>query len=385
MTIDGLGVGKTVHINWFLTGAGAGAAPPVEPQPGGICRDKGPDVALGDPIGTAGRGNAYGFGLISLTRTDGGVFPDPTWVGNTGFRQSPTEFFDSVYIVPDPAIMASEFGAGLTAPFRNPLDNTVNATINAVKITPHGGGDPHFSTWGGEKFSFHGQCDVILIRNDDFADGVGMHIHGRTKIHHAWSAFESAAVQIGNDILEVQGKGKDDKSEDKANHLINGKANAKLPAFIGGYTVTMGSPAPHIRHYVVHLGDGEMIHIKTFNEFVWIEVKGPRNEDFIGSHGLLGSFENGHMVARDGKTIVTDPNEFGMEWQVRDTDPQLFHSVEGPQYPQQCLMPKHPKVELRLGEKDAAMKACAHVDVRKRHECIADVLSTRNLAMAEAY
>ena len=327
MTIDGLGVGKTVHINWFLTGAGGAVPSSIEPVPQmpPVCRGRvGPDVPvpLGDPIGTQAVAMPYGFGLISLTRTDGGVFPDPTWVGNTGFRQSPTEFFDSVYIVPDPAIVAREFAAGLTAPFRNPLDTGVRP-INAVPIPPHGGGDPHFSTWGGEKFSFHGQCDVVLIRNGDFAHGVGMDIHGRTKIHHAWSAFESAAVRIGNDILEVQGKGKDDKSEDKANHLINGKANAKLPAFIGGYTVTMRSPAPHIRHYVVRLGDGEKIYIKTFDEFVWVEVKRHRYADFIGSDGILGSYENGHMVARDGKTIITNPNAFGQEWQVRDTDPEV--------------------------------------------------------------
>jgi len=41
-------------------------------------------------------------------------------------------FFDSVYVVPDPAGMAMEPGAGITAPFVNPDDNIFGAGINAI-------------------------------------------------------------------------------------------------------------------------------------------------------------------------------------------------------------------------------------------------------------
>jgi hypothetical protein len=254
--------------------------------------------------------------------------------------------------------------------------------LECLPTKAHGGGDPHFSTWSGEKFSFHGECDLVLVRNREFADGLGMDIHGRTKIHRDWSAFESAAVRIGNDIFEVNGK---------TYHWVNGVANAELPAVIGGYEVTLQSPAPHIRRFVIDLGKGEKIHVKTFNDFVWVDVEGSRKEDFIGSYGLLGAYESGHEVARDGKTIITDPNVFGQEWQVRDTDPKLFHSADGPQYPQQCKMPTQPKLDVkrrRLNEGitySAAWKACAHARAEEVDDCIADVQATNDVEMAGAY
>jgi hypothetical protein len=53
------------------------------------------------------------------------------------------------------------------------------------------------------------------------------------------------------------------------------------------------------------------------------------------------------MLARDGETVLDDPNTFGREWQVRGTEPKLFRTVRLPQYPQVCtLIP--PKMESRL-------------------------------------
>jgi hypothetical protein len=38
-------------------------------------------------------------------------------------------------------------------------------------------------------------------------------------------------------------------------------------------------------------------------------------EDFGNSLGLMGTFGEGVMLARDNSTVIDDPNEFGMEWQ----------------------------------------------------------------------
>jgi len=117
-TVDNFNDGETFQLNWFLTRFGA-------------------------PIGTTLAGNAYGFGVFNIARADLGPLPGPIYVGNTGFQQSQLEFFDSVFIVPDPAGVAAEFGAGLTAPFLNPADNIFNAPPNTQLIlsppTPIGG------------------------------------------------------------------------------------------------------------------------------------------------------------------------------------------------------------------------------------------------------
>lgn len=119
LIVDDLDPGEIVSFNWFLLD-----------QFGNII---GANTEVSNP---------YGFGAVSLTSLAGPVPPSPVFAGNTGFSQSPLMFFDSVYIVPNPAAFAAEFGAGLIAPFSDPNDNIVGAFVNAqvldrVILTPH--------------------------------------------------------------------------------------------------------------------------------------------------------------------------------------------------------------------------------------------------------
>lgn len=45
----------------------------------------------------------------------------------------------------------------------------------------------------------------MLFQNRGFVSGLGLEIHVRTKINTWWSFIETAAIRIGNDILEVTG------------------------------------------------------------------------------------------------------------------------------------------------------------------------------------
>jgi hypothetical protein len=402
MTIDGLAVGKTIHLNWFLMGADSDVGDVTLPPFGPHCRNarvSDANVPRSEPIGVSGQGNAYGFGLITLTRVDDRPFPPPVFPGNTGLQQSAREFFGGVFNAHEgPAMFAMEFGAGITARFENPADNTNNAKANA-------GGDPHFTTWGGDKFDFHGECELVLVRNPSFANGLGMHIHGRTKIHDDahWSFFESIAVQIGDDILEVKGH---------QQYWINGVENATLlpgAGHMSGYDVTVhtrtrtasdvgSSPAAVEYRFDIDLGDGETIFIRTFNELAWVGFEAPRALDFSGADGLLGNYATGHKLARDGQTMVDDANAFGQEWQVRaEEDPQLFYSINhGPTWPQQCQMPDPRAIERRLlhlrsqginiiGRGDAIKACTVAADAVEQDGCIFDVLATNNIDIAAAY
>lgn len=131
MTVDGLDAGESLNINWFLTGAGFGEESLL---PFGCRLTDRFGIPVGDPIGTSFEGNEYGFGVITLARVDDGPLGGPVFEGNVGVGQGALEFFDSVYIVPDPAGMAAEFGAGLTAEFVDPADNTLGAGVNAVPV-----------------------------------------------------------------------------------------------------------------------------------------------------------------------------------------------------------------------------------------------------------
>jgi hypothetical protein len=76
-------------------------------------------------------------------------------------------------------------------------------------------GDPHIKTWSGEKFDFHGVCDLVLLCNAKFNKGAGLDVHIRNKKIRQWSYVDSAAVRIGTDTLEVRGG-------EKSNFWING-------------------------------------------------------------------------------------------------------------------------------------------------------------------
>jgi hypothetical protein len=93
--------GETLSLNWFLTDAS------------------------GAPIGTAGMGNAYGFGTVSLFLGAPGQPAGPLFAGNTGFGSNAVDIFDDVgLIIDDDGKPRCEFfvemGAGITAPFQNP-------------------------------------------------------------------------------------------------------------------------------------------------------------------------------------------------------------------------------------------------------------------------
>ena len=93
------------------------------------------------------------------------------------------------------------------------------------------------------------------------------------------------------------------------------------------------------------------------------------------------------MLARDGTTELSDPNEFGQEWQVRTHEPRLFQNSERyPQYPQKCVLPDLRAAGRRLGHSlalEAAEEACAHW-TKNKNECIFDVMATGDLELAHA-
>ncbi len=107
--------GECLSFNWFLTDA------------------------AGNPIGTAGFGNAYGFGSLNLCLGDPALgAPGPLFAGNTGFGQNRNDFYDSVNIIKSPTgevcEFFAEFGAGITAPFLNP---NAQQAFNQLGVFPN--------------------------------------------------------------------------------------------------------------------------------------------------------------------------------------------------------------------------------------------------------
>ena len=245
-------------------------------------------------------------------------------------------------------------------------------------------GDPHFLTWVGKYYDFHGQCDLVLLSSPSFADDGGLDIHIRTTIEQRYSYIQIAALRIGDSVLEVSAFG---------NYMVNGVFSTTLPMeFAPGYMLSHknegGKKSPHF--FIIEDAEtGKTIKIQSFKKIVTVKIQEASSDDFGDSVGLMGEFVTGRWLARDGVTVVDMPNDFGFEWQVSKEDPMLFMNNRYPQYPVQCIMPEPARDKRRrLGEtlaEEAAEKACSVVqDETLKQMCVSDVLATGEPGLANA-
>lgn len=234
------------------------------------------------------------------------------------------------------------------------------------------GGDPHFQTLSGEKFDFHGECDLVFLE----APSLDMTIQIRTKIKHTYSYVESAVLSINGETIEVG---------DYGSVIVNGVYNAddrELPATVGGYPLELEVSNKKTHAYRILLGDDKYIQLKSFKFMVGVSIDLPR-EHLLDSSGILGSLKHhGQKLGRDGATLFTDPIEFGQEWIVQESDPVLFEAPA--EHPGMCVMPDASAEGRRLGgamAREEAEAACKNWTMNKE-ACIYDVMATGDVDMA---
>lgn len=242
-------------------------------------------------------------------------------------------------------------------------------------------------TWKNEHFEYHGQCDLVMISNKDFANGLGIDIHIRTKIVRYWSYIERAVVKIGNDILEVQGT----FDMTKANYWINFEYLGDL-VDLAGFPVWISPSKKTYRIDLNRLYAGETIEIKIFKEFVGVKISGASEASFGNSTGITGDFNTGNTYRRDGTTVTNDFEELGNEWQVLPSDGHFFREASPPQFPELCYLPEDPRgnrkrrLEESFVTEEQAEAACVRLeDEFDRKGCVYDVLATQDLGMVGAY
>lgn len=229
-----------------------------------------------------------------------------------------------------------------------------------------------------------------MLDSPSFNNGQGLKIHIRTTRVKNFSYIEKVAVKIGDDVLEFD--------NDVDNFFINGAladANQKHhKTHLGGFVVRRDPKALSIRivdegrqsrmsHAVAKID----LHMRK-NGFPAVIVDGGVTDAFQGSLGLMGDWETGKLLARDGVSEIAlnghDGTDFALDWQVRDTEPMLFKEARFPQFPTVCTPPAK-QLTNRLGMSNfqqEAEKACAHWE-DDMEDCIFDVIATRDIFAAE--
>lgn len=148
------------------------------------------------------------------------------------------------------------------------------------------------------------------------------------------SYVESAAVGIGDDILEFHADG----------FLFNGlhESYNTLPLTFGSQgqykVIHVENEKKKKKEYRVMLGLENYISVWATGKIMSISATGTAS-NFGSSVGMLGQHGTGNMIGRNGE-VFDDYIEYGFEWQVRPEDPQLFVFAREPQLPyEKCRMP----------------------------------------------
>jgi hypothetical protein len=233
-----------------------------------------------------------------------------------------------------------------------------------------------------------------LARSNEFGSGLGLDLHVRTEIKDGWSFISNAALRIGEDIFEVAKDG---------TYYLNGIANLPLPALLAGtYKVskedsmvdttesdgTVSSSPKSFFH--VDMNDGENLGITLYKDIISTRI----NAFLHDAEGMLGTHSKDGMVGRNEGTVFDDVNQFGLEWQVNNTERMMFHTIRAPQFPEQCILPTEAQTtrrRLRVRNSDdehrhLAELACAGVvDIAMREFCLEDVMLTGDQGLASNY
>jgi von Willebrand factor type D domain len=265
-------------------------------------------------------------------------------------------------------------------PSTNPSKPLYEVCFEPSLIYKSGGfGDPHFQTFDGTQYSFHGECDLVMARSDN------VEVHARTTIVDNWSLISSTAMRLGKDILEI--------NNDNI-VFINGAIAGELPLTLSGdITVSKteemftsneeadATPESMVV-YTIELEKG-VVKVSNYRKMLQVDV----NSFLPGTEGMLGLQNVTGMIGRDRQTVLHSGNAMGAEWQVRDHEEKLFVESRAPQYPQTCTLPTITQRRLRqsASELKRAESACANVIESRRHFCVEDALRSGDISMSNLY
>ena len=221
------------------------------------------------------------------------------------------------------------------------------ALAAAKKDLPTSADASHIARWALPEDAFTGECDLLLVKAEDFHNGAGLALHVRTTLESSSSSYmESAAVRVGEHILEVlpdkvylNGVGYDPSDSEQPLRFTNGDYH---------YHYKIIKESKDTRVFRLDLGGWSVIEFSFYKHFLTVSTSGTI-QDFGNAVGLLGNYHDGSMWSRSGEPFSHSFENYALEWQVDPReDGQLFRQARAPQLPlEQCRIPSQPQLSQR--------------------------------------
>jgi len=183
--------------------------------------------------------------------------------------------------------------------------------------------DPHFKTWNGDKYDFHGECDMIHVTNDH------LDLHIRTQSiwsdehsGNGWSGVVLAALRFDDDILEVNAL------EENAVSVNGDPVTLDTFTLDDVYPVQISTTNTGKKSVKVTMSGGQYIEFLFHLESLVIRMDA-HGSDFYGSQGMAGNWNQPGLIGRDSVRSFDLKNErtlYAMQWEVNVDrgDPVLF-------------------------------------------------------------
>jgi hypothetical protein len=204
---------------------------------------------------------------------------------------------------------------------------------------------------------------------------------------------------VGQDVVEIEGRGEPWDACASAIHYINGNIHAPLPFHLSEKHPLTRTHQNHCNAdrsncveailYQIDFGSLGIVQVMQKFGVLQVSVAAKNNTSFSESVGIMGHFNKPGFVARDGTTTLADSNQFGQEWQVLSYEPMLFQERRAPQNPEQCTLPSI-SAHRRLGENSAllqiAREVCSKIHEEASKElCVYDVTASGRVEAASIY
>lgn len=227
----------------------------------------------------------------------------------------------------------------------------------------------------------------MLLDSPKFGEGRGLSIHVRSSpFKTIYSFISRVAVKFGNDIFEA---GKDGE------YILNGQVSPPLEQLHGSdFQVDLSKGRNKAQNvFTIDVNHNTRIGIRERNGWMRVRVDtGAPSEDFDSSLGLMGSYPQGTHLGRDGVTEIVSIDDYGMEWQVKESLDGLLFQEPSP-YSGKCELLSEETSTLRrrrLAESSVSYEDAANACMQwsasgddSVDECIQDVLISEDLGTAD--